>query len=106
WVGMQLGAGDLVLWSFLMSSLHGAGFMLFPFLVGDEHADPLGAGAAVAEGLAAAAVHSLAMLVTMGAVALVVFEVVGTDILRRTWFSLDRLWAFALVGAGVAVLVV
>lgn len=104
WVGMQLGAGDLVLWSFLMSSLHGAGFMLFPFLVGDEHADPLGAGGAIAEGLSAAAVHSLAMLVTMGAVALVVFEAVGTDILRRTWFNLDRLWAFALVGAGVAVL--
>jgi hypothetical protein len=78
--------------------------MLFPFLVRDEHAATLAAGGAIAAGLAAAAVHSLAMLVTMGTVALVVLEAVGTDILRRTWFNLDRLWAFALVFAGVAVL--
>lgn len=43
-------------------------------------------------------------LPVMAAVAVVVYEVLGTDILRRTWFNLDRLWAFALIGAGVAVL--
>jgi len=33
WVGMQVGARDLVLWSFLMASAHGAGIMLLPFVV-------------------------------------------------------------------------
>jgi hypothetical protein len=110
WVGMQLGFGDLVLWSFLMSSAHGAGFMLLPVLAGGDAADAglLGhvkLGPSLLHGLAAAGIHSLAMLVTMASVALLVYEVVGTDILRRAWFNLDRLWAFALIGAGLFALV-
>src|SRR5215204_7092338 len=34
WVGMRVGPRDLVLWSFLMASAHGAGLMLIPVLVG------------------------------------------------------------------------
>src|SRR5690348_2465600 len=34
WVGMRVGARDLVAWSFLMSSAHGAGLMLLPALLG------------------------------------------------------------------------
>jgi hypothetical protein len=30
--------------------------------------------------------------------------VVGTDIVRRVWFNLDRVWAFALIGAGLVLL--
>jgi hypothetical protein len=33
WVGMRVGPRDLVLWSFLMSSAHGAGLMLVPMLL-------------------------------------------------------------------------
>ena len=33
-VGMQVGAADLVLWSFLMATAHGAGLMLLPVLLG------------------------------------------------------------------------
>jgi hypothetical protein len=33
-----------------------------------------------------------------------VYEVVGLSVLRRLWFNLDRVWAFALVGAGAATL--
>jgi hypothetical protein len=40
------------------------------------------------------------MLAAMAVVAVVVYEVVGLDVLRRAWFNLDRLWAFVLVGAG------
>ena len=34
WVGMRVSRRDLVLWSFLMSSAHGAGLMLVPVLLG------------------------------------------------------------------------
>ena len=31
---MQVGFGDLTVWSFLMASAHGAGFMVLPFVIG------------------------------------------------------------------------
>src|ERR1043165_8069701 len=34
WGGMQMGFRDLAVWSFLMASAHGAGFMLLPVLLG------------------------------------------------------------------------
>jgi len=34
WGGMQVGFGDLTLWSFLMASAHGAGLMVLPILFG------------------------------------------------------------------------
>jgi hypothetical protein len=105
WVGMRLGWSDLVLWSFLMSSAHGAGFMLFPVLAPHDAPQMFGFGGlrgSVLQGLAASALHSGAMLVTMGIVAVAVYEVIGLDILRRAWFNLDRLWAFALIAAGLA----
>jgi hypothetical protein len=55
-------------------------------------------------GTLALAVHVGAMILTCGVVALVVYEVVGLSVLRRLWFNLDRVWAFALVGAGAATL--
>src|SRR3954468_18178898 len=33
WVGMRVNVAELALWSFLMSSAHGAGLMLFPVLL-------------------------------------------------------------------------
>src|SRR5919206_1235287 len=36
WVGMRVSLRDLVVWSFLMSSAHGAGLMLFPVLLHSE----------------------------------------------------------------------
>src|SRR5947207_10270098 len=46
WVGMRVGFRDLTLWSFLMTSAHGAGLMLVPILVGwpQEHAGHSHAG--------------------------------------------------------------
>src|SRR5687768_154957 len=52
WVGMRVGFRDLTLWSFLMSSAHGAGLMLVPLLVAptaaatDAHAAHLAAAVA------------------------------------------------------------
>jgi hypothetical protein len=56
--------------------------------------------------LSAVGLHTLAMFIVMGAIALVVYEKLGVMILKRTWFNLDLLWAGALVGAGVITLIV
>src|SRR5437870_6036037 len=34
WVGMRVGFRDLMLWSFLMATAHGAGLMIVPILLG------------------------------------------------------------------------
>ena len=110
WVGMRVGSGELALWSFLMATAHGAGLMLFPVLLslpppapGHVHgAQGAGIGAvSVADDAVAVLVHTLAMLLVMGAVALVVYEKVGLAILRRAWLNLDLIWAVAIVAAGL-----
>jgi hypothetical protein len=55
-------------------------------------------------GLLATGVHTLATAAVTAVVALLVYEVVGLRILRTAWLNLDRVWALALVGAGVATL--
>ncbi|GAA0809953.1 hypothetical protein [Spirilliplanes yamanashiensis] len=115
WAGMRLSAAQLAGWSFLVSSAHGAGLMLLPVLASGPAAAPGGAGHAghavaagaggALTGLAAAGVHTVAMFVVAGGLALLVYEVVGTSILRRAWFNVDRLWAAVLVAAGVVTIV-
>lgn len=127
-VGMRVGFRDLTLWSFLTSSAHGAGLMLVPVALRlapghpSSGAPPLAATHAHAPGggadpmavsamppttaAAVVGVHTAAMLVTMAAVAFVVYEVVGLEFLRRAWINLDLLWAAALIGAGVVTLLV
>jgi hypothetical protein len=110
WVGMRVTPRELVLWSFLMSSAHGAGLMLFPVLLGlpaHNHADALPAvalGGVAAQDVAAVLLHTLAMLLAMGAVALLVYEKLGLGVLRRAWVNLDLVWAAAVVVAGAATL--
>jgi hypothetical protein len=111
WVGLRVGPRELVLWSFLMSSAHGAGLMLVPVLLGlppgsEEHDLPgLSLGPAMLiQQAGAVLIHTLAMLLVMGTVALVVYERLGVDALRRAWLNVDLLWAIALVAAGVVTL--
>jgi hypothetical protein len=127
WVGMRVGARDLAAWSFLMATAHGAGLMLAPVLfrlpsgattqtAHAAHAQHIGhaehvammtaaAGLPTAE-LAAVGIHTAAMFLVMGLIAVVIFEKVGLAILRRAWFNLDRAWAWALIGAGGLTLLV
>jgi hypothetical protein len=107
WVGMRLRWWQFALWSFLMSSAHGAGLMLFPLLAHDHAArsDLLittGVFGTLTFAATAAAIHTAAMLVVMGGVALFVYEVAGLAVLRRAWINLDRVWALAMIGAGCA----
>jgi hypothetical protein len=112
---MRLSLWQLAGWSFLVSSAHGAGLMLLPVLAGSpgggEHAGHLAASgmsgtpAAALQGIAAAGVHTVAMFAVMAGIALLVYEVVGTSVLRRAWFNVDRLWAGVLVAAGLVTIV-
>jgi hypothetical protein len=67
--------------------------------------NPRGSTGVLAD-LAVVGLHTLAMFVVMGVIAMVVYEKLGVIILKRTWFNLDLLWAGALVGAGFITLVV
>jgi hypothetical protein len=111
-VGMQASLLGLGTWSFLMATAHGAGLMLIPFVSptsGDparpHHHHYAGAADSVLQALAAVAVHSGAMLATTLVVALVVYDWLSVAVLRRTWLNLDLVWAVALAGVGVALLV-
>jgi hypothetical protein len=109
--GMQVGASELTLWSFLMATGHGAGLMLLPVLlempIGPHHAGhwhtALGPSALTA--LGAVAVHTVAMLAVATLIATVVYEWVGLAFLRRGWINLDLLWVLALMTAGAVLLV-
>ncbi len=113
WVSMRVNSAQLVLWSFLMASAHGAGLMLFPVLVGMQHAT---AGAehhahampaavdSIAQAAAVVGVHTLSMLLVMGVIAVAVYQWIGLAILRSAWVNLDLIWAIALIGAGALTL--
>jgi hypothetical protein len=112
WVGMRLSLAQLAGWSFLVSSAHGAGLMLLPVLLASPpparpgHAGHLAtAPAGALPGLVAAGVHTAAMFAVAAGCAVLVYELLGTGVLRRAWFNLDRLWAGVLVAAGVVTLV-
>jgi len=108
--GMQTGMTGLAAWSFLMASAHGAGLMLVPVLIplclAASPARELTASGSVEVALAAVTVHTLAMLIVTGVVAVVVYEWLGVAILRRGWINLDLLWSVALVATGLILFVV
>ena len=106
--GMKMSLWNLVVWSFLMASAHGAGLMVTPLLLGTESPAALGlpATAGVLAGLIAALVHTVGYLAVTGVVATVVYEYFGVLFLRRAWINLDLLWAAALVLTGVATVLI
>lgn len=108
WVVMRLTPLQLAWWSFLMSTVTGAGLMLAPVLVGGRPSGPDPLVAHAVEGqlllaLGVAVLHAAAMVTTSAVVALGVYEVVGIRVLTRAWINLDRIWAFAFIVAGAFV---
>ena len=65
-----------------------------------------GSVAAPTAAIVAVALHTAAMFLVMGAIALVVYEKVGLAILRRAWVNLDLVWAVALIMTGTLSLVI
>ncbi len=119
WVGMQVNSRDLLLWSFLMATSHGAGLMLAPIILGiptsfasNYQADLSHHGAFINLSNTSAVwglglgIHTVSMLLVMLPVALVVYKKVGLGFLRRGWINIDLLWSFALILAGTLTIVV
>jgi hypothetical protein len=118
WVGMRVGFWGLTAWSFLMATGHGAGLMLLPFLSGvarpgtitnmgtmeGMHGATVTHAATLGVWAGAVGVHTFGYLLTMTAVAWVVYAKVGVAILRSAWFNFDFTWAIALVFSGALVL--
>jgi hypothetical protein len=115
WVAMRVNSAELALWSFLMASAHGAGLMLFPILMNvmpgghtmmhHHHAMPP-IGTTFLTGAAVVIVHTSALLLVMGTIAIVIYEKVGLAILRSAWINLDIIWAGALIAAGLLSLLI
>ena len=112
-IGLKTGLFGLFAWSFVMATAHGAGMMLIPVLMPlemslehvGEHAHHMPATNSLWIASLAVLVHSLAMLITTGIVAIIVYEWVGLDFLRRGWINLDLVWTAALIGIGFWLLV-
>jgi len=112
--GMQVGFRDLTVWSFLMASAHGAGFMVVPFVMsapsmlsaaGHEHMHHMSAAThGAAAGTMAVLMHTLSYLVVMTLAAWIVYRKLGLSLLRKAWLNMDWMWAGALVLTGLVVL--
>ena len=112
--GMRVGFRDLTIWSFLMASAHGAGFMVLPFVMGISN-HVLAAGGSHAHhaaamnaavpwvGALALSLHTLAYLCVLAFAAWIVYWKLGLALLRTTWFNLDLIWAAALVVTGLLI---
>ena len=117
--GMCVGPGRLTTWSFLVSSAHGAGLMVLPFVLqGGTASDDVhthsaaGSHAAHLAGVAMSAGHTTALLATLlhtlsyiavsGAIAYIVYQRLGLRFLRSAWINMNVIWAVALIVTAVA----
>ena len=116
WTSMRVSDRELTVWSFLMSTAHGAGLMIAPVLIGlqgsidrsgaqaHDRADLSLIHASIGVGAVGIALHVVAMLLVMGVVAVVVYERLGLKVLRTAWINTDALWAGAFVLAALITL--
>ena len=106
---------QLMLWSFVMASAHGAGLMLLPIFIGLCDASASSAGvdadalrvlmrAGLGTALLVSLVHTAAMIGAGLVLAWLVYRYLGLRVLQRAWLNLDRVWALGLVAAGLAAL--
>jgi hypothetical protein len=109
WTSMRVSDRELGMWSFLMSSAHGAGLMVAPVILGlqasqSSHDDMAMISGPISVSAVGVAVHVLVMVAVMGTVAFFVYERVGLKILRRAWINTDQAWAASFVLAGLVTL--
>ena len=119
--GMCVGPWRLTTWSFLVSSAHGAGLMVLPFVLpgvagsvsADAHGHSAGvshaahvAGIAISAGqttaLLATLLHTLSYIAVSGAIAYLVYQHLGLRFLRTAWVNMNVIWAVALIVTAVA----
>lgn len=105
WVGMRVSFGDLIWWSCLMASAHGAGLMLLPvFMIGGGAWCGTSTSPNFYNSIPGICLHSVSQFVVAGVVAWFVYDVVGLAILRKSWFNADLVWSCSLIFAGLLML--
>jgi hypothetical protein len=114
WTTMRVNGRELTLWSFLMSSAHGAGLIVAPVLIGigsasastdaEEHVHASANVVSLAADGIGLALHVAAMIVVMGLVAVLVYDRLGVAVLRKAWLNTDQLWAAAFIVAAAITL--
>jgi hypothetical protein len=102
--GMRTGLAGLAVWSFLMSSAHGAGLMLIPVLL--PLCGPGSAHTSLVVAAVALGVHTTAMLATIAVVSVIVYDWLGLAFLRTGWVNFDLLWIAVLGICGAILLLV
>ena len=60
----------------------------------------MAANEALLPALVAVGLHAAAMLAVAGGIAVVVYQKLGVEVLRRAWVNLDLLWVGALAITG------
>ena len=115
---MRVRPTQLMLWSLLMATAHGAALMLLPFVTGLCEAPGAAAGrspdawghagvmalmrANVGTAVVVSLLHSAAMIASGLVVAWIVYRHLGLRVLRSTWLDLDAVWALSLIASGAA----
>jgi len=106
---------QLGLWSFAVAIAHGAGLMLVPIYLGLCQASDLdkaheAAGTLINANLGMALLvsltHSVAMIMTGGLLAWLVYRHLGLKFVSSSWFNLDTAWALSLILVGTVALAV
>jgi hypothetical protein len=106
---------QLGLWSFTVAIAHGAGLMLVPIYLGLCQASDLdkahaAAGTLINANLGMALLvsmtHSVAMMVTGGCLAWLVYRYLGLKFVSSSWFNLDTAWAISLILVGAIALAI
>jgi len=106
---------QLGLWSFAVAIAHGAGLMLVPIYLGLCQASDLdkaheAAGTLINANLGMALLvsltHSVAMIMTGGLLAWVVYRHLGLKFVSSSWFNLDTAWALSLILVGTVALAI
>lgn len=109
---------QVVLWSFLMATAHGAALMLLPILLGlcespaaagNVQSAPIDQGTAMAlmrssvgTAVMVSLVHTAAMIGAGLGAAWIVYRYLGLRALRASWLDLDVAWSLGLVASGAA----
>lgn len=105
---------QLALWSFLIATAHGAGLMLAPVYLslcgisemdGGHQAASLLMSGNLLMALLVSGLHTAAMILAGGLIAVAVHAWLGLKFLSRSWFNLDLAWAVSLILVGAAALV-
>ncbi|MCT7378698.1 hypothetical protein [Chelativorans salis] len=111
---VRIPPAQLGLWSFAAATAHGAGLMLVPIYLGLCRAGELdtGHGAAIElmsgnlfTAVSVSVVHTSAMIVSGGVIAIAVYRWLGPKFISQSWFNLDIVWAVSLIlvgGIGIA----